>query len=181
MKLQTKNERDDAMTAIIFEARMRKLSPVHGCAGIVVNLFRKLELATQELQRVNAQLESCRASRRHVIGPEARASSSGSNPGLGMDERHLYWLNNDIVAANVDQITGGNIVSSNIGIGDGNVFGSNHASSSNDVTTAYLKPEFANVDHIMEDEDLGYLSTLDPWGDELCHHTLLDTFKYYDK
>ncbi|KAL3813383.1 hypothetical protein ACJIZ3_014651 [Penstemon smallii] len=58
--LQTKDQKEDAMKSIIFEAEMREKHPVHGCYGVTLQLHHHLNFALEELRCVYAQLAACR-------------------------------------------------------------------------------------------------------------------------
>lgn len=58
--LETKDQRDDAMQSIIYEADMRQRFPVDGCRAIIAQLHQKLQLAYEELHYVCANLDACR-------------------------------------------------------------------------------------------------------------------------
>lgn len=69
-KLKTKDQKEDAMKSIIYEAEMRERFPVHGCCAIIAHLRHQLQFASEELRCVYTQLEACREQmNKHVEQP----------------------------------------------------------------------------------------------------------------
>ncbi|XP_057766885.1 LOB domain-containing protein 6-like [Salvia miltiorrhiza] len=58
--LKTKEQREDAMRSIIYEADMRERFPVDGCSGVIAQLTHQLRLARDELDYVRATIAACR-------------------------------------------------------------------------------------------------------------------------
>ncbi|KAG8367850.1 hypothetical protein BUALT_Bualt16G0115500 [Buddleja alternifolia] len=54
--LKNKDQRDDAMKSIIYEAEMRKRFRVYGCSVIICQLRLQLQYAIEELKYVHSQL-----------------------------------------------------------------------------------------------------------------------------
>ncbi|KAI3462964.1 hypothetical protein Pfo_019627 [Paulownia fortunei] len=59
-KLKTKDQKDDAMKSIIYEAEMRERFPVYGCSVIICQLRVQLQYALEELRYVYTHLSACR-------------------------------------------------------------------------------------------------------------------------
>ncbi|KAH7847039.1 hypothetical protein Vadar_021179 [Vaccinium darrowii] len=58
-RMETQEQRDEAMRSVIYESDMRERFPVHGCCGIIRHLYCPLMQAVEELQHVRAQLAMC--------------------------------------------------------------------------------------------------------------------------
>lgn len=58
--LKTKDQKDDAMKSIIYEAEMRVQIPVYGCPFIISQLSFQLQVAREELRRVYSQIAACK-------------------------------------------------------------------------------------------------------------------------
>ncbi|KAH7845661.1 hypothetical protein Vadar_004534 [Vaccinium darrowii] len=58
-RMETQEQRDEAMRSVIYESDMRERFPVHGCCGIIRHLYCQLMQAVEELQHVRAQLAMC--------------------------------------------------------------------------------------------------------------------------
>ncbi|KAG8366844.1 hypothetical protein BUALT_Bualt16G0010100 [Buddleja alternifolia] len=54
--LKNKDQRDDAMKSIIYEAEMRERFPVYGCSVIICQLRLQLQYAIEEFKYVHSQL-----------------------------------------------------------------------------------------------------------------------------
>lgn len=59
--LKTKDQKEDAMKSIIYEAEMRERFPVYGCSVIIRQLDLQLQYAIDELRCVYAHLSALRA------------------------------------------------------------------------------------------------------------------------
>ncbi|KAH6804983.1 LOB domain-containing protein 27 [Perilla frutescens var. frutescens] len=59
-KLKTKDQKEDAMRSIIYEAEMRERFPVDGCCAVIAQLRHQLHLAYEEMHYVCTNLEACR-------------------------------------------------------------------------------------------------------------------------
>ncbi|KAL0285504.1 UNVERIFIED_CONTAM: LOB domain-containing protein 27 [Sesamum angustifolium] len=58
--LKTKDQKEDAMKSIIYEAEMRERFPVYGCSVIICQLRLQLQYALEEHRYVYAHLAACR-------------------------------------------------------------------------------------------------------------------------
>ncbi|XP_073271237.1 uncharacterized protein [Primulina huaijiensis] len=58
--LETKDQKDDAMKSIIYEAEMRAQLPVYGCPFIISQLSFQLQVACEELRRIYSQIAACK-------------------------------------------------------------------------------------------------------------------------
>ncbi|KAM3363883.1 LOB domain-containing protein 27-like [Capsicum galapagoense] len=56
-QLDDEDQKADAMKSIIFESDMREKFPVFGCVECISHLRQQLQIALQELQYVNGQLD----------------------------------------------------------------------------------------------------------------------------
>ncbi|KZV32928.1 LOB domain-containing protein 27-like [Dorcoceras hygrometricum] len=65
--LKTKDERDDAMKSIIYEAEMRDRIPVYGCPYIINQLSLQLHAANEELRKVNLQIATCKEQSNQLV------------------------------------------------------------------------------------------------------------------
>ncbi|KAK4778610.1 hypothetical protein SAY86_006138 [Trapa natans] len=55
--IQNPNQKDDAMTSIIYEANMRKMFPVRGCCHLIDAYSAEVKLLEEELRAVRSQIE----------------------------------------------------------------------------------------------------------------------------
>ncbi|KAK4426178.1 LOB domain-containing protein 27 [Sesamum alatum] len=60
ISLNTKDQKEDAMKSIIYEAEMRERFPVYGCSVIICQLRLQMQYALEELRYVYAHLDACR-------------------------------------------------------------------------------------------------------------------------
>ncbi|KAL8528285.1 hypothetical protein ACS0TY_005912 [Phlomoides rotata] len=196
LKLKTKAERDDAMRSIQFEADIRNYLRVHGCMGVLLIQFNKLKFLTQELERVRKQIKALKdlyGSGQFLTGSGFKFGSndaSSSNGPLPIQEilhqaQHVSSSNDVTIAFNqlvlsqevkpqiqemnqaqhvsssnyaFNQLEQSQEVKAQLGFG-----------SSNDVAAAaaLFMPEIQNVDELMSDENVAYLSSLNPFTDEI--------------
>ena len=65
LKKVNDDQKHDAMQSIIYESNMRQRFPVHGCCGIIRQLYQQVQQTMDELCHVNARLHMIREQQFH--------------------------------------------------------------------------------------------------------------------